>query len=107
MAKETLQDGIGDGQHHGGGGGVAQPHGKEGGGHHHSQDESRNRGRQRQVQSQGPGGLLVPVCHPRGIQPTRFIGEKLRPSEDKPGTKRGPNPLTRLISDLRKLAQHV
>ena len=35
LAKETLQDGAGDGQHHGRGGRVAQPHGQKGGGHHH------------------------------------------------------------------------
>lgn len=29
VVKEALEDGVGNGQHHGGGGRVAQPHGQE------------------------------------------------------------------------------
>lgn len=39
LTKETFQDGIGNGKHHGSGSSVAQPHGQERGGHHHPQDE--------------------------------------------------------------------
>lgn len=44
VAEETLQDGIGDGQHHGGRGSVAQPHGQKRGGRHHPQDEPGDTG---------------------------------------------------------------
>lgn len=39
VSKQTLQDGVGDGQHHGRRGRVAEPHGEEGRRHHHSQNE--------------------------------------------------------------------